>query len=849
MRRYSIPFIFGSLLAGTSLGQAPPHPIPTGSDSVLPAKPNELFNGWKLSPAGRHVGVNAMPMKMALSPDGHTLAAVCAGRWDGLALVDVRTEQTRQWLPLPRAFNGVGFSPDGRRIYVTGGNSDALHVFDFDGTRATETTTIHLAGGTSDGADDADGDPPAKPPRKARKRPAGEPPEQHGTMAEHDRPADHFLTGLAVDPRSGRLYVCDEAAGNVLVVDPAAGKVVATWPTRAHPYTCAIGAGGAYLYVSNWGDRSVSAIDMATGRQAARIGVGLRPNEMAVSPDGRLFVCCAGDNTVHVIQTAAPKDNDRDAATDEKAPPPEGALEILSTSLYESSPEGSTPDGVAVSPDGKSLFVANADNNDVMVADLADPKVSRVVGFVPVGWYPTAVASDGHHLFVANGKGLASSPGVPAEHPDPAKVGGITFNNGLGILSGSVSVIDPPTPEQLAGYTAQVRANSPYTPATLRRSSQPNASCIPSKVCGDCPITHVLYVIKENRTYDQVYGDMTDAAGRHIGNGDPKLAMFGERVTPNQHALARQYVLMDDLYCNSEVSVDGHAWCDLAIANDYNQRNWITSYTKHGHLPGNADTEATLAGSLWDACRRAGLSFKCYGEGAADVPTANRGTWEGRRDPDKVKGWIADLRAAEQPGHDLPQFMIMSLGENHTKGTRAGEHTPVACVASNDLAVGQIVEAASHSRYWPTMAIFIIEDDSQNGPDHVDAHRTGGLVVSPYVRRGVVDSTHYTQMSMVRTIELILGLPPLTQYDAAGVPMFSAFDKHPDLAPFTAIGPRVDLLARNKAGDPGAAASAKMDFDDYDDAPEDPLNRVLWASVMGPDVPYPTPIHRALFDQ
>jgi YVTN family beta-propeller protein len=844
MHAKRLAFVVGSLLAARSFGQAPPHSIPTGTDSVLHASPGELFNGWRLSPAGRHVGVNAMPMKMALSPDGRTLAAVCAGRWDGLALVDVKSEQTRQWLPLPRAFNGVAFSPDGHRIYVTGGNSDALHVFDFDGGRATEGKAIRLAGGTMGGADE-DPDAKAAPPKRK------EPSDQHGSMADHDRPAEHFQTGLAVDPKSGRLYVCDEGADAVLVVDPVAGKVIANWPTRAHPYTCAIGAGGAYLYVSNWGDRSVSAIDMRTGKQAARIGVGLRPNEMAVGPDGRLFVCCAGDNTVHVIQTAAPKDNDKDAATDEKAPPPELALEILSTSLYPSSPEGSTPDGVAVSPDGKSLFVANADNNDVMVADLADPKVSRVVGFVPVGWYPTAVASDGNHLFVANGKGLsaADQPGVPAKRPDPGKVGGITYNNGLGVLSGSVSIIDPPTPEQLAGFTAQVRADSPYTPATLRRSAQPNDSCIPSKVGGDCPITHVLYVIKENRTYDQVYGDMADASGKHIGNGDPGLAMFGERVTPNQHALARQYVLMDDLYCNSEVSVDGHAWCDLAIANDYNQRNWITSYTKHGHLPGNADTEATLAGSLWDACKRAGISFKCYGEGAADVPTANRGTWAGKRDPDKVKGWIADLHAAEQPNNDLPQFMIMSLGENHTKGTRVGEHTPIACVASNDLAVGQIVEAASHSKYWPTMAIFIIEDDSQNGPDHVDAHRTGGLVVSPYVRRGLVDSTHYTQMSMVRTMELILGLPPLTQYDAAGVPMFSAFASHPDTTPFTAIGPRVDLAAKNKPGDAGAAASAKMDFDDYDDAPEDPLNRILWASVMGPDVPYPTPIHRALFDR
>ncbi len=823
-----------ALMTRSALGQAKPRPIPLGPDSVLHATPGELFNGWRLSPAGRQVGVNAMPLKLVLSPDGRTLAAVCAGRWDGVALIDVTSGQARQWLPLRRSFNGLAFAPDGKRIYVSGGNSEAVDVFDFDGTTATKAETIHLA------------------PRVATTETAGRAAARpaagglsHGRV-RGDAGREPFLSGLTVDPKSGRLFVCQESAATVQVIDPAAGKVVAVWPTGAYPYTCVLA--GAHLFVSNWGDGTVTALDTATGKPIARIAVGLRPNEMALAPDGRLFVCCGGDDTVHVLQTAAPRDTARASDSDEKAPPPEDALEIIGTSLYDSSPAGSTPVGVAVSPDGKSLFVANADNNDVMVADIADPKASRVVGFVPVGWYPTAVTTDGKHLFVANGKGLGGPhPGVPATRPEPRKVEGVPFDNGLATLGGSISVIDPPAPAKLAEYTQQVRANSPYTPASIRASSQPNDSCLPSRVGADCPIKHVLYVIKENRTYDQVYGDMADAAGKPLGNGDPKLAMFGERVTPNQHALARQFVLFDNLFCNSEVSVDGHAWCDSAIANDWLQKSWLTNYTGHGSLPGNAETERTQNGSLWDACRRGGVPFKCYGEGGWAVPTANRGTWAKGRDPDKVAGWIKDLHAAEQPGHELPAFTIMSLGENHTAGTRPGEHTPVACVASNDLAVGQIVDAASHSRFWPTMAVFIVEDDSQNGPDHVDAHRTGGLVVSPYVRRAVLDHTHYTQMSMVRTMELILGLPPLTQYDAAGVPMFDAFAKTPDATPFTCVQPRTDLAAKNKAGDPGAAASAAMDFDDYDDAPEDPLNRILWASVMGVDKPYPTPIHRALF--
>jgi YVTN family beta-propeller protein len=803
---------FLSLPALSVAQLAPPRQIPTGPDSVVTASPGEMFNGWKLSPVGRHVAINAMPLKMALSPDGKTLAAVCAGRWDGVALVDIPTETTRQWVPMKRSFNGIAFSKDGKHLYVTGGNSDLVQVMDFDGSKLVEGAAIHVGA-----------------PAGGAKR-------------------DNFLTGLAVNPASGLLYVCNEGTSEIDVIDPAAGKLTATWPTLAHPYTCVIGASNQYLFVSNWGDRSVSGIDLATGVKKARIAVGLRPNEMVVAPDGRLFVCCAGDNTVHVIQTKVPKNNDVDNATDETAPPPEGSLEIISTSLYDSSPEGSTPDGVAVSPDGESLFVVNADNNDVMIADIADAKSSRVVGFVPVGWYPCAVASDGRKLFVANGKGLQSSPSFPSTRPAEHSVGGIKFDAPLGILSGSVSIIDPPTPAQLTAYTKQVRANSPYTPSTLHSSDQANDSLIPSKVGQDCPIKHVLYVIKENRTYDQVYGDMTDASGKPIGNGEPKLSMFGEQITPNQHALARQYVLLDNLYCNSEVSVDGHAWCDFAIATDWKQKNWITSYTKHGFLPGNSDTDSTLAGSLWEDCKRNGVSFKCYGEGARTVPISNRGTWPDGRDPVKVIGWIKDLQTAEQTG-DLPQFMIMSLGENHTRGTTPGAFTPQSCVASNDEAVGMIVDAATHSKFWPSMAIFIIEDDAQNGPDHVDAHRTAGLVISPYVRRGVVDSTHYTQMSMVRTIELILGLPPLTQHDAGGVPMFAAFSRTAETAAYAIIKPRIDLAARNTDKSIGAAASAKMDFDEYDEAPEDELNRVLWASIKGAGTPYPAPIHRALFDR
>jgi hypothetical protein len=371
---------------------------------------------------------------------------------------------------------------------------------------------------------------------------------------------------------------------------------------------------------------------------------------------------------------------------------------------------------------------------------------------------------------------------------------------------------------------------------------------IPAKVGDPCPIKYVLYIIKENRTYDQVLGDLKDAAGKPLGNGDPRLAIFGEKVTPNHHQLARDYVLFDNLYSNSEVSVDGHSWCDAALATDFNQRSWIVSYSKHGKLPGNEEMETPANGYLWDLCRRHGVTYKNYGEGAQRVPSANRGQWGNRRqmrDMDKVDFWINDLSAAEKTGV-LPRFTIMSLGENHTSGTTPGAFSPNAAVGSNDQGLAKIVAAASRSEFWREMAIFVIEDDTQNGPDHVDAHRTTGFVISPYAKRGFVDSTLYTTASMIRTMELILGLPPLTQYDAAATPMFNAFSREPVLTPYNVLPPQVDLQAKNTRKSVFWQESSKMNFKEFDLAPEDELNRILWAVAKG-DEPYPTPIHRALF--
>ena len=835
MHRRSFTFLaqlIATAAAATLFAQSPPRitrqphedlndPAVRTRPAMLPSE-HLLHTGWGVTPAGKHVRVSDMPLKMILSPDKKMLVAVSGGFSNtGLSLIDVQAQLLSQFLPLKQAWNGVAFSRDGKRILVSGGDSGLLHTFKYANGKAT----------------------PAAPATPFK-------PDGSGL----------FLAGIAVHPRTGKVYVCNEGNHEIWVLNADTLAREAVVPVGLHPHSCVFGADRRHLYVSNWGSRTVSIVDTETNRRVRDITVGLRPNDMTVAPDGRLFVACAGDNTVQVITTR------RLEEVGEAASPArrlwEGTREVIATSLYPQGLEGSTPCGVAVSSDSRTLFVVNADNNDVCVIDISNrlneeardrgEMISIVEGFIPVGWYPTAVAvsPDNQTLFVANGKGLMSRANVPARTTDPRTSNSqVPYDYNGRIFEGSISAIARPDARQMAAYTEQVRKNSPYTPESLQRAPLPGNSVVPQQVGAPSPIKYVLYIIKENRTYDQVLGDLQDANGKPIGNGDPRLAIFGEKVTPNHHQLAREYVTLDNLYSNSEVSVDGHSWCDAAIATDFNQRSWIMSYSRHGKLPGNEEMENPANGYLWDLCRRHGVTYRNYGEGAQRVPSQNRGRWGNRRikrDMDLVNYWIEDLQQAEQRGVELPRFTIMSLGEDHTSGTTPGQFSPNASVGSNDVGLGKIVAAASRSRFWSEMAIFVIEDDTQNGPDHIDAHRTVGFVISPYVKRGYVDSTLYTTASLIRTIELILGLPPLTQYDAAATPMFNCFQASPVVAPYHVLQPQIDLQERNTRSSAFWRESSRMDFAEYDRAPEDELNRILWSVAKG-DEPYPTPIHRAVF--
>jgi hypothetical protein len=379
------------------------------------------------------------------------------------------------------------------------------------------------------------------------------------------------------------------------------------------------------------------------------------------------------------------------------------------------------------------------------------------------------------------------------------------------------------------------------------------------------PIKYVLYIIKENRTYDQVFSDISR------GNGDKNLLMFGEEVTPNHHKLANEFVLLDNLYCNGHVSADGHPWSTMAYNTDYIARNWALTYSKRLGIDDDDDGDLSNApgGYIWDSCKRHGLSYRSYGEYGGRVSEPD-GTFrmEGRvpglvshtspkfglptragqeraRDTDCVDVFLEEFRKYEKNGN-LPRFMVMSLGEDHTQGTKPGAPTPQACVASNDLALGRLVEAISRSKYWPETAIFVIEDDAQNGPDHVDAHRTIGLVISPYVRRKSLDSTQYSTCSMLRTMELILGLPPMSQFDAAATPMFETFTDKADLAPYKHEPARIDLEVVNTRLAYGAERSSKMDFSEYDRIDDFELNEILWRAIKGKDAPLPPAVRRAI---
>lgn len=813
---------------------------PTDTGFLLP-------NGWHLTPAGRQVPTSDMLLNIEPLADNTHAVITCSGfneHFIGLVDLDEGTIVASQ--PAYQSWFGLEVSPDGTTAWWSGGGEGRTLRFGIDGDTLTWQST-----------------PSPQPLRLSL-------PEIEKLKERYS--STGFRGGLCLDPQRRLLYCLETNAGR-LVAEPLAdvdGGEAFTAGSRAplslggRPYDVQLGASGRLLYVSDWAGGHLVVVDAEGWRIVDTIPVGEHPNQIVLSPDGRrLFVACGSTNAVWVVDTL------RGVVT-----------ETISTSLFPDAPEGSTPDAVAVAPDGETLYVANADNNCVAVVDISVPGRSSVKGFIPTGWYPTAVSvtPDGRRLLVGVGKGLETRPN-PLYGPDFDESTLTDLERFIKTLmpfpyigtrmSGSLAIVDIPTNEELEEYTRQVYRNCPFSGELLSVSNPQPGNPIPSRVGDPSPLRYVIYVIKENRTYDQVFGDLAEGDSPK-GNGDPSLCMFPRTVTPNHHKLAEEFVLLDNFYCNGQVSRDGHPWSTMAYNTDYISRDWHLTYSQR--LGVDDDEEESLsaapAGYIWDACLRAGISYRSYGEkctrvtrddGRVEMAAAVAGL-EGHvcptyglrdddggrpRDKDQIDVFLDEYRQFTETG-DMPRFIVISLGEDHTDGTTPGAHTPAACVGSNDLALGKLVEAVSQGPLWKQTAIFVIQDDAQNGPDHVDAQRTVALAISPYTRRGIVDSTMYSTVSMIRTMELILGLEPLSQYDAAARPMFEAFTDVADPAPYICEPAQIDLEARNDASSYGAARSARMDFSEYDRIDDGELNEILWRAVKGAEAPLPPAVRRAI---
>jgi DNA-binding beta-propeller fold protein YncE len=787
-----------------------------------------LNSGWRLRPAGTQIALDTFPMSCALSKDGKYLAILNGGyNPPSISVVDTAAQRELGRTPVPDGWLGLTFSPDGHTLWVGGGSRAAIYEFAF-------------------GADGS-----LKPGRTF-------------PLVEHPGEKD-FIGDIATSPDGHLLYAADIFHDSVLVVNPQSGRVIDRFKTGRRPYRILFHPSGDSFFVTSWADGTLQQLKASNGSLLNTVLLGAHPTDMVWSdrkPDAaesdehaetsppwtaRLFVAAANTNNVYVLGVGESAISN---------------IETINVGMTPRHPLGMTPSALAISADQKRLYVVCSDANAVAVADISEAQ-THVDGFVPVGWYPTAARVLANGTLVAiNGKGSQSYPNplgpVPTMSRQQLSSSGRT-QYVAHIQTGTASFIPPFDDAALGAYTKQALANSPYDDSKMDGVPGPAGSPIPSVPGDPSPIKHVIYIVKENRSWDQVLGDM----GK--GNCDPSLVLFGENITPNQHKLARDFVLLDNFYVNADVSADGHNWSTAAIAGDYVQKMWPTVYGDRRQVydfEGGEPAALPPAGYLWTNAAAHGVTMRNYGYWVENLDTAAPDGTQIKTvldpalahvtnmkfrsfdldypDVERAKVFLADLAEFEKTG-EMPQLVLMRLGNDHTYGVRPGKPTPFAMAADNDLAVGMLVEALSKSRFWASTAAFILEDDAQSGPDHVDSHRSPAYVISPYTRRGAIDSTLYNTTSVLRTMELILGLNPMTHYDAGATPMFSAFTKTPVLKPWQAEKPRTPLDQRNPPAAAGAppSADAGMDFREADRNDDDALNAVLWRAIRKTAPPAP----------
>ena len=774
-----------------------------------------LPTGQIVQPAGRQLPLDTFPMAAVLTPNKRHLLVLHGGyNKPSVAVFDPKTMTELSRVSFDDAWLGIAVHPNSHTVYVGGASRHNVHELTLsDEGRLLPSRVFEVT-----------------------------PPSER-------KPTD-FLGDLALSPDGRLIFLADLFNNAIKVINPQSGRVIENWKTARRPYKILFHPDGKTFFVSSWADGVITQHDAQNGAVVNRVAAGSHPTDMLWREKrtgdeegesdqfkGRIFVTLGNTNSVRVIGVNESREL--------------RAIETINVALYPDSPAGMTPSALALSDDQNSLYVVCSDANAVAAVNVAGGR-SRVLGFIPTGWYPTAArVLDDQRLLVLNGRGNRSfaNPQGPSPIRLPANehLGAGPNSQYVGRLQrGSASIIDTVDPAHLIAWTDQVRRNTPYkaAPPTRRQAS---------------PIEHIVYIVKENRTYDQVFG----AIGK--GNSDPSLTVFGPRITPNHHKLANEFVLLDNFYVNADVSADGHNWTTAAIAPDYVQRLWPNSYAgrrKTYDYEGGDPAANPPAGYIWNNAMAKGLRVRNYGYLASNRPLKDvndNNHIAAIRDPalqsftnrayrafdldyldvDRAKVFISDLGRMEGERR-FPHFSILRLGNDHTSGASAGKRTPIAQVADNDAALGMIVEALSRSSFWPKMAIFVLEDDAQNGPDHVDSHRSPAFVISPYAKRGVIDSTFYNTTSMLRTIELILGLNPMTMHDAGARPMFGAFNDSPDLKAYSAERPNVSLDDRNPANTALARRSARFNFNEADEIDDDEMNDIIWLAVRG--TPPPTPV-------
>jgi YVTN family beta-propeller protein len=791
------------LLLVSSLACRPAQQAPVAAEKASAAV--RLPTGVRLDPAGPSFDVGNMPLAIVPAPPappapgaaspGRFAVLLSGWRQQGVQIVDAGQGAVLQTLPQPGAFLGLAFSPDGRTLYASGGDDDAVWRYDWKDGAATFRDRLELAA-------------------KAKDKP--------GT------PGTRYPAGLALSPDGSRLYVAENLADSLAVLDAKDGKILQHLPVGRFPYGVAVASDGT-VWVSAWGGDSVVAFAPDQGgtgklKEAGRVAVGVHPSALLLNAAGsRLFAASASTDRIAVVDT-----HTRRVVATLQDPPPSGP------------DEGSTPNALALDVTGSRLFVAEADANAVAVFALS-AKTSgvngargddRLAGRLPSQWYPTALAAGpAGALLVVNGKGRGTGPnpgrGQP-DHPNPPD--STTYT--LGQLNGTITTLPAAA---LGGDLA----------ASSRRVAAANGWSVPSRSRKYPPFEHVIYILKENRTYDQVFGDLPQ------GDGDKSLLFFPRAVAPNHHALAERFGLYDRFFVNAEVSNQGHPWSTSGYVTDYTEKTTPSSYSDRRDDGDLGEADEPAGGWLWGIAREKGISFRNYGEtmekakgpggetvwktkrkGLAEVSNLKYPGWDLTiSDQTRADIWLADFRDWEKSGK-MPALQLLWLTNDHTAGARADQPTPRAYMADNDYALGRILEALSKSRFWKSTVVFVLEDDAQSGPDHVDSHRSVLLTVSPYNHSGTVHRFVNTT-DVLATIEDILGLRSFSHFDHFGRPLADVFAATPDLRPYEALPLAVPWTEVNPPQAPAAALSARLNLSIPDSGQDELFNTVLWRAVKG----------------